>query len=240
LAALASTHALAEAPPADPAARDLVAKADAIRFPQESFQVDITVKSSSEGEALEDRKYRVLSRGNEDTIILVMEPATERGQALLMKARDLWIFMPSVSQPIRLSLAQRLTGQVANGDLARANFTGDYEPKMIGTEDVKGESAQVLELNAVDRGVTYAKVRYWVGEKDARPIKAEFYALSGRLLKTCWYEAYKKMAGKMRPTRLVMEDALKKGDVSELTYAAMNVRELPEKLFTKDYLKKLQ
>jgi hypothetical protein len=111
---------------------------------------------------------------------------------------------------------------------------------MIGTEDVKGESAQVLELNAVDRGVTYAKVRYWVGEKDARPIKAEFYALSGRLLKTCWYEAYKKMAGKMRPTRLVMEDALKKGDVSELTYAAMNVRELPEKLFTKDYLKKLQ
>ena len=67
-------------------------------------------------------KYRVLSKGNENSIVMTTEPASERGQILLMKGRDLWIFMPSVSQPVRLSLSQRLTGQVANGDLARANF----------------------------------------------------------------------------------------------------------------------
>lgn len=227
-------------PPVDEAARAIVAKADEIRLPQESFQVDVTVKSTLDGQAAEDRKYRVLSRGNEDSIVLVMEPASERGQALLMKGRDLWIFMPSVSQPIRLSLAQRLTGQVANGDLARANFSGDYNPRIIGPETIHGEKALLLELAAVDRGVTYAKVRYWVREKDSRPIQAEFYALSGRLLKTCRYEEFKTMAGKQRPTRLVMEDALKSGDVSVLTYEAMNLRDLPEKIFTKDYLKKLQ
>ncbi|MDY0011743.1 MAG: outer membrane lipoprotein-sorting protein [Rhodocyclaceae bacterium] len=224
----------------DEVARTLVAKADEIRFPQEGFQVDITVKSTVDGQPAEDRRYRVLSRGNEDSIILVMEPASERGQALLMKGRDLWIFMPSVSQPIRLSLAQRLTGQVANGDLARANFSGDYTPKILGHEEVNGEKAQLLELTAVDRGVTYARVLYWVRDKDARPLKAEFYALSGRLLKICRYEDYKSMAGKTRPTRLTMEDALKKGDISILTYEAMTVRDLPEKIFTKDYLKKLQ
>lgn len=41
------------------------------------------------------------------------------------------MFMPDVSQPVRLSLAQRLTGQVANGDLARANFASDYHPKIL-------------------------------------------------------------------------------------------------------------
>lgn len=229
-----------EAAPVDEAARALVARGDEIRLPQEGFQVDVTVKSITDGQPAEDRKYRVLSRGHEDSIVLVMEPASERGQALLMKGRDLWIFMPSVSQPIRLSLAQRLTGQVANGDLARANFSGDYNPRILGPEEVLGEKAQALELTAVDRGVTYAKVRYWVREKDARPLKAEFFALSGRLLKTCRYEDFKSMGGKVRPTRLVMEDALKIGDVSTLTYESMNLRDMPEKIFTKDYLKKLQ
>lgn len=220
-------------------ARELVARADAIRFPQESFQTDITVRNFSNGEAGDMRKYRVLSRGNENTIVLTMEPASERGQALLMRGRDLWIFMPSVSQPVRLSLAQRLTGQVANGDLARANFAGDYTPGLLGSESIDGAPCHVLDLVAADRGVTYARVKYWVREDNAWPVKAEFYALSGRLLKTCRYLDFREMAGQLRPTRLVMEDALKAGETSEMSYEAMNLRDLPERMFTREYLRRL-
>ena len=39
-------------------------------------------------------------------------------------------FLSRVSQPVRLSLAQPLVGQVSNGDIARANFAGDYAPKL--------------------------------------------------------------------------------------------------------------
>ena len=127
---LAAAIAVASGPTAaapDPV--ELVAQADAARFPQTSFQVNIDIESqSAEGSAPESRRYRVLSKGNDDTVILTMEPVSERGQILLMHSRNLWIFMPAVSQPVRLSLAQRLTGQVANGDLARANFAGDYTP----------------------------------------------------------------------------------------------------------------
>jgi hypothetical protein len=147
--------------------------------------------------------------------------------------------MPSVSQPVRLSLAQRLTGQVANGDLARANFAGDYTPVLTGTEKLDGINAQVLDLTAVDRGVTYAKVRYWVSEKDGRPLKAEFFALSGRLLKTCRYEEFRELAGRVRPTRLIMEDALRKGEISILSYSNMVLQDLPERLFTREYLRRL-
>ena len=82
---------------------------------------------------------------------MVTEPPAERGQIILMKGRDLWVFMPEVSQPVRISLAQRLTGQVANGDLARANFAGDYNPKIIGTEKIGTDTFQILELIAVDQ-----------------------------------------------------------------------------------------
>ena len=97
----------------------------------------------------------------------------------------------------------------------------------------------VLELNAVDRGVTYQKVIYWVNQKDNWPHKAEFYSLSNRLLKTCKYENYQKMEGRIRPTRLVMDDAMRSGEQSVLDYNSMKLRDLPDKIFTKDYLKKL-
>jgi len=225
-------------PTPDPSA--LVAAADAARFPQESFQVDIDIVSRSADNAAGDKyRYRVLSKGNDDTVVLTMEPVSERGQIMLMSGRNLWVFMPSVSQPVRLSLAQRLTGEVANGDLARANFKGDYTPSYIGEETLEGETAHVLDLKAVDGSVTYARVKYWIRASDNRPLKAEFYAVSGRLLKVCTYEEVKQMAGAMRPTRLVMRDALKEGNVSVLTYSEMTPRPLPDKLFTKEYLKKL-
>jgi hypothetical protein len=48
------------------------------------------------------------------------------------------------------------------------------------------------------------------------------------------------MAGKVRPTKLVMEDALRKGEQSVLEYSAMKLRDLPDRVFTKDYLKRLE
>jgi outer membrane lipoprotein-sorting protein len=224
----------------DPVARGILEKADEIRFPSEGFQVDIHITSTAPDQDPDKRKYRVLSKGNDSTVVMILEPASERGQIMLMKGRDLWIFMPNVSQPIRLGLAQRLTGQVANGDLARANFTGDYTPRLLRTEHAKGEDQHVLELTAVDRGVTYHRVLLWVGKSNFRPRRAEFYSVSNRLMKTCLYENYREMAGRVRPTRLVMEDALKKDNESVLEYQDMRLRDLPDKIFTKDYLKKLQ
>lgn len=223
----------------DALARSIVEKADQVRFPAEGFQVDVNIVTTQGEETQEARKYRVLSKGNDNTVVMILEPASERGQILLMKGRDLWVFMPEVSQPVRLSLAQRLTGQVANGDLARANFSGDYDPTILRSESLGGERYHVLELKAVDRGVTYPRVVYWVNEQNYRPMKAEFYSLSNRLLKTCRYENYQAMAGKTRPTRLIMVDALRAGEQSVMEYQAMKLRNLPDKVFTKDYLKKL-
>lgn len=223
----------------DAVAKSILEKADEIRFPKDSFQVDVTVTSTGVDENNDVHRFRIYSKGNDNTVVQTIEPASERGQIMLLKERDLWIFLPSVSQPVRLSLAQRLTGQVSNGDLARANFTGDYTPRLLRTEKIDGEDYYVLELNAIDRGVTYHKVIYWVNKTNYRPFKAEFYSLSERLLKTCRYENFKQLAGRSRPTRLVMEDALKSGERSTLEYQEMRIRDLPDKLFSKDYLKKI-
>ena len=224
----------------DELAQVIVEKADHVRFPVESFEVSVTISSRGSDEPSEDRKYRIFAKGHENTAVMTTEPASERGQILLMKGRDLWLFVPKVSQPVRLSLAQRLTGLVANGDLARANFAGDYTAKVLRTEKIDNESMYVLELTAVDRSVTYHRVVYWVNQRRYRPYKAEFYSLSERLLKTCLFQNYKSMAGDMRPTRLVMQNALIENEESVLEYSDMRLRDLPDRLFTKDYLKRLE
>ena len=221
----------------DDTAQQIVIRADEIRFPQKDFQMDVTITTAGQQES---HKYQILSKGQDKTLVITTEPPAERGQILLMKGHDLWAYMPNVSQPIRLSLAQRLTGLVANGDLTRANFSGDYHAKLLKTEVIDKQTYSVLELDAVDRTVTYHRVRYWVDKEDFRPYKAEFYAASGRLMKTCRYTGYRRIEGIMRPTRLVMEDALRKGEQSVLEYSAMRTRKIPDKVFTKDYLKKLQ
>ena len=235
---LATNAATAATDETDAAA--IVQKADEVRFPSEAFEAGVTIETAGTNDATDTRKYRILSKGNENTIVMVTEPASERGQIMLMKGHDLWVFLPHVSQPVRLSLSQRLTGQVANGDLARANFAGDYDAKLLRSEVVDGETMYVLELVARERNVTYHKVLYWVRKSNNWPYKAEFYSLSDRLLKTALYDQFKEIAGRVRPTRLIMQDALRKDEQSTLLYTDIRPRDLPDRMFTKDYLKRLE
>jgi hypothetical protein len=60
------------------------------------------------------------------------------------------------------------------------------------------------------------------------------------MLKSATYEDYRSMGGRVRPTRMVMRDALHEGERSVLEYRDMKLRDLPDKMFTKDYLKHLE
>lgn len=138
--------------PAAPLDADaLVAAADAIRFPTEAFQIQVKVTTSGRGTP-DVHEYQVLQKGHERSVVRTLAPAAEKGQVMLLRGSDLWVFMPQVSQPVRLPLSQRLTGQVANGDLARANFAGDYKATLLAEEDVDGKKCAKLELTAARKG----------------------------------------------------------------------------------------
>ena len=229
------------APAADaPDPTDVVAAADTIRFPSEAFQVSVTVTSTTATGSPELHEYQVLQSGHDKSVVRTLKPASEAGQVMLLRGADLWVFLPEVSQPVRLPLSQRLTGQVANGDLARANFAGDYAANFLRDETVEGKQCVVLELTAARSGVTYHRVLYWVEKNSNKPVKAEFYTLSKRLMKTGLYSDFKALGGKIRPTKLTLIDALKKGEQSVLLYSNLKVRAIPEKFFTKDFLRKLK
>src|SRR5512133_2391761 len=100
----------ADAPDAT-AVREMLVRADRIRFPAEAFQVDVAITTSAPDTDPEERAYRILSKGNDKTLVQTTAPAVDRNQILLMRDHDLWAFLPNLTQPIRLPLSQRLTGQ---------------------------------------------------------------------------------------------------------------------------------
>jgi outer membrane lipoprotein-sorting protein len=215
---------------------EILKKADAIRMPRGDADVSCHLTSNRKDLETSSADYEVLFKGAEKTLIKTMAPATDRGTSILMLGRDLWVYMQDVSKPVRVSLQQRLMGEIANGDLARANFQGDYTPTLAS----QGKAFYELKLMAVSEDVTYGQVRLWVDKKSYRPLRAAFYASSGRLLKIGHYEDYKMMSGTIRPARLVFEDAIEKNKKSTIVYKSIKSADWPEKFFTKDYLKKLK
>lgn len=220
-------------------AEQIVEKADSIRFPAGGFQVDVKITTTTADKEDEVREYRILSKGNDRTLLMTTAPAIDRGNILLMRDQDLWAFLPNLSQPVRLPLSAKLTGEVSNGDIARANFKGDYNPTLLAVETIDNRSYYKLELQAARRGVTYKRVLYWVDQENFRPYKAEFYTVSNRVIKTCHYDGYVEMAGGVRPSTLRMVEASRRKGISILDYSNMSSRDLPDKVFTKQYLKKL-
>src|SRR3954465_15949598 len=75
-------------------AEEILQRADQVRIPQEGFEAVVRIRSSEDGRPAEERLYKVLSKGNENSIVMTVEPPAERGQILLMSARDLWVFLP--------------------------------------------------------------------------------------------------------------------------------------------------
>jgi outer membrane lipoprotein-sorting protein len=212
----------------------ILAKADGYRNPLAAFSVDVDLTSYTPDGKHESSKFRVYGRGSDKSVVEFVAPATEKGKYLLMLRDAMWIYMPSASRPIRISPLQRLMGQASNGDVARTNFTIDYNASSA----VEEGDTWVLDLTAKDPAVAYNRVKLWVDTKTGEPRRADFYVVSGKLIKRAFYREYGEMNGRRAVTSIEIEDLLKPGNRTVMRYANLTTRENPEKMFTKDALGK--
>jgi outer membrane lipoprotein-sorting protein len=216
----------------------ILEKSDAIRNPQSDYTLLIKVTSHKPNRPPQVAEFKAYVKGREKSVVVSQAPAMDRGRILLMNGKNCWGYLPNVSKPLRISLQDRLVGEVANGDIARSNFSGDYDVVGITPSTLSSRKASVLELKAKTEDVTYGRILLTVEDVSYRPVMAEFYGFSGRLLKTCRYEDYKNLGGAVRPTRLVMTDAVAPDRWSDMQMSNMQIKELPERYFSKDYMKK--
>ncbi len=215
-------------------AASVLARADSYRAPLASFALDVELTSTTPEGKSESSKFRVYGKGSDRSVVEFTAPQTEKGKYLLMLREAMWIYMPSASRPIRISPLQRLMGQASNGDVARTSFTIDYDA--AGIADDAG--SWVVDLAAKDPAVAYNRVRLWIDKASYEPRHADFYVVSGKLIKRATYRQYGSMNGHRVVTEVQIDDLLRPGNRTVMRYANLAPRDNPDRMFTKDALGK--
>lgn len=235
---------------AQPKASALLAASDAVRNPDRPFSVVVTLTEFQSGTQVDSSTLVSYSRtleagGQFASLIRFQRPARDAGKVMLKRGSDLWFFDPANKASIRISPQQRLMGQAANGDVITVNFARDFGAELVGTEEIsdgdrRQRTAHKLKLTANSDDATYAAIELWIDSGNQQPLKARFFADSGRALKTAYYRRYQPQLGMERPTETVIIDGINPKSVTVLRMSDWMARDIPATWFTRDYLPRFQ
>jgi Outer membrane lipoprotein-sorting protein len=238
-------HILAQDVVAKSDARLMLERADEYRnFRGKTFSFDLTLVSKEGGEEDKAFKLRAEILNTHTSLVTYSDPVSERGKALLMDGTNLWFSTPSNSKPIRITPQQRLLGEASNGDVASTDFSGDYDAVTVGQENVDGVAATKLELTAKPNSLAaYSKLHLYVKTSDAQPLKADFFAPSGKLLKSAIYTKYETLAnqaGKRQLTELEIVSAVNQSKKTVMRFDNFKVEPIPQSRFTTAFLGRIR
>ncbi len=188
-----------------------------------------------------DKKEFVLysvKKGRDKVVALFLAPPSDKGRATLRQADNMWLYIPSVGKPVRITSLQSIIGGVFNNaDILRVDYAVEYAAE--GVEEQK--DSYILALKARSNEVAYDKLKMWVDRKVLLPTKIEAYAASGLLIKTLYFKDIKDFGGGIkRPATIETDSPLYKGHKSVMLYSQLKKRDFPDEVFTLNYLSRVE
>ena len=171
-------------------------------------------------------------------IALFLSPASETGRSTLRLGENMWLYIPNVGKPIRITSLQSVIGGVFNNsDILSLDYSVEYTVKDITEEGDR----YFLELKARNGTVAYDGLKMEVEKATLLPMVIECYAASGMLIKTLRYDKIEDFGnGLVRPSVLETDSPLHKGYKSIMVYAKLQEREFKDEVFTLNYLPKVE
>jgi outer membrane lipoprotein-sorting protein len=175
-----------------------------------------------------------VKKGRDKMVALFLDPPSERDRATLRLGDNMWLYIPNVGKPIRITSLQSVIGGVFNNaDILRLDYSTEYAVESV-AED---KDSYLLSLKARTGEVAYDRLKMRVDRKTTLPTVIECYAASGLLIKTLTYKDIKDFGGGIkRPATLETDSPLYKGYKSVMLYGQIRARTLRDEVFTLEYL----
>ena len=169
-------------------------------------------------------------------VSLFLEPDSEKGRATLRLGENMWLYIPNVGRPLRITSMQSVVGGVFNNaDIMKLDFTTEYD--VVKNEDK--EDFILLELKAKNDTVSYDKLLMQVDKKAITPIKIECYTSTQMLIKTLYYKKPKDFGdGIVRPSVVETDSPMYKGFKSIMIYGKITPKHFEDEAFTLDNLER--
>ncbi len=210
-------------------------------FPKVDFSAIVEIKTTDPEKGNSDERSASFRRDSLDAfLILTLEPATAKGQGMLLIADNLWKYDPLSRKFSHSSLKENYGGSTAkNSDFRGSSKAKDYKVSGSSSGTLGKFDCWILDLEATRTDVTYPFMKIWVSKADSLMLKAEEYSLTKRVLRTSLFPSYTKLADKYIATRAIFIDGLVVGKRTEFIISDLSVRTLPDDMFTKTYLEKV-
>ncbi len=178
-----------------------------------------------------------VKKGKEKMASVFLSPASEKGRSTLRIGDNMWLYIPNVGKPIRITSLQSVTGGIFNNsDIMRLDYSAEYNCEKIETTD----NGYTLYLKAKRKNVAYEAVTMFIDATKLLPNKIECYAASGMLIKTLYFKKIKDFGdGVVRPSIIETDSPLYKGYKSYIVFAKVKTRELASEIFSLNYMHKI-
>ncbi|MDD4645877.1 MAG: outer membrane lipoprotein-sorting protein [Bacteroidales bacterium] len=188
-------------------------------------------------------EMKTWTEGVEKSFTEYLSPARDKGTKMLKLGDQLWMFAPSADRIIQIS-GHMLRQSVMGSDLSYEDMMDDrkltdvYNAVVVGPDQIGDRPCWVLELRAKAADAAYFMRKMWIDQERNIPLKEEWYAKSGKLLKQIFLSEVKKIDGRWFPTKMVYKDMLKTGAGTE--FIINDIRfdtPIPESMFSKASLR---
>ena len=173
-------------------------------------------------------------KGRESMVALFLDPPSDLGRTTLRLGDNMWLYIPDVGKPLRITSLQSVVGGIFNNsDLMRLEFSTEY--LVQGVEEAADE--YVLDLKARTGAVAYDRLKMRVDRELLLPTVIEAYASSGLLIKTLRYRKNKDFGnGIVRPSVLETESPLYKGYKAVMLFAKIQPRDFADEVFSLNFM----
>ena len=179
-----------------------------------------------------------VKKGKDRVAALFISPASEKGRSTLRLEENMWLFIPNIGKPVRITSLQSVVGGVFNNaDILRLDYAEEYNVQKI--EPQEGE--MILHLKAKTNSVAYDQLKMWVDKKKSMPNKIECLTQTSMLIKTIYFKQIKNFGGGIvRPSVIETESPLHKGYRSVMIFAGIKKRDFKDEVFTLSFMRSLE
>ena len=214
-------------------AQAAIKKAETLRSVDHSeSSVDLESFSTNKKDNI---KYdlRILRSSNLRAYLEFLAPDYERGRHMLAIGKKYWSKFPDSKRVVEISRKEAIGNTAFEmGDLFQIDANKDYDPINLQTED----NLTKITLISKHPDTTYNKIEYYLTSENY-PVKAKFYGVSNKHIKTMYVEKSGQLAGMKRPTKLKMVDEITTGKYSVWTTKKLTLKKIPDSIFSTSYLK---
>jgi len=179
-----------------------------------------------------------VKKGIDKVASLFIAPASEKGRSTLRLGDNMWLFIPNVGKPIRITSLQSVVGGVFNNaDILQLDYAAEYDVEKV--EETGGE--YLLYLKAKTKTVAYDRLKIWADKKNILPTRIECLTEANMLIKTLYFKDVKSFGGGItRPAVIETDSPLYKGYKSVMMFAGIKKRDFKDEVFTLTFMPNLE